>query len=869
MSVNKLLFAPEWRIIGTVSTPDSGYKVLYPKQGYTQWFVMDDMGTEKQISLGFYPKNGISVTTYATSSVFERELNIALGLGLTFSGDFQGSTISVSNVTTDMLKSLGSATAGYVLTATGSNFDWVPFTAPGISGTTDRIPKFISTSSIGDSIMREDSSRILIGATPSVVSASFNNVGNLYNTGKIYLKDSNNLYVESNSGILVVTDQNFRIQDELGYRYLSLSTDNTGLSGAYTFSVLSDTVIMGHTATERYLDSSLNRITIGTGSTGLGVNLYSNTPGGTLRIQDGSEGAKKALVSDATGLGAWTQLDESYVTFTGTQNFLARYNGTAINGLTASAIYQGLTSSVILIGYTNSHSSYDSDTNALRVKGDVYFENDYISDPKFLLNTTYLFNDSSYNIALGKNALAGNGFGKGARHIAIGQSALQSVSSLSLANIGIGLNTLYYTLDGSKNVAIGEYGLFANTGSHNVGIGGEIFYQKSSGNNNVGIGHQGAISMSSGANNVIIGASALYSATNGSNNIAVGQNVGGSLLGSTSSVLIGRNIQFSGSQSNTNTVIGTNQTIPAGFDNSVAIGTGDGQTKIYVDDTNNVFLGNYDLTKIVQTADNVGIGEGLANIQSGGLNIAIGRQALDSLIIGSHNIAIGRGVLSLATASYNIGIGTNNLVNLENGENNISIGYGGLASVISGNNNIGLGRDTGTGLEGSNNILIGHYVIHSGTYSNNTIIGSNLTVPNGASNSIILANGAGQIKFGSLTYSLDVFGTASIQGGVGIKTTPDTNYDLKVAGDTYVGGKFALSKSTNKAVGTFSLSSGVATVLNTSITTNSLIFLTHQTQNSVNGILSITSKTASVGFSVNSSNGSDNNFVAYMIVEAI
>jgi hypothetical protein len=67
--------------------------------------------------------------------------------------------------------------------------------------------------------------------------------------------------------------------------------------------------------------------------------------------------------------------------------------------------------------------------------------------------------------------------------------------------------------------------------------------------------------------------------------------------------------------------------------------------------------------------------------------------------------------------------------------------------------------------------------------------------------------------------------------------------------------------------GTATLVSGAATVNNTNVTATSRIFLTHQSASGAHGYLHVVSRVAGVSFTVNSSNGSDLNTFAWMIVQ--
>lgn len=74
---------------------------------------------------------------------------------------------------------------------------------------------------------------------------------------------------------------------------------------------------------------------------------------------------------------------------------------------------------------------------------------------------------------------------------------------------------------------------------------------------------------------------------------------------------------------------------------------------------------------------------------------------------------------------------------------------------------------------------------------------------------------------------------------------------------------------TNSKIGTAVLVAGTKTVSNTSVTANSLIFLTSQADGGVVGSLRVSAKTANTSFVITSSSALDTSTVAWMIVESI
>ena len=100
---------------------------------------------------------------------------------------------------------------------------------------------------------------------------------------------------------------------------------------------------------------------------------------------------------------------------------------------------------------------------------------------------------------------------------------------------------------------------------------------------------------------------------------------------------------------------------------------------------------------------------------TGGYNTAIGTYTLNANTTGGNNTALGNVALSLNTT----------------GSNNTAIGGSALANITTGSSNIGLGNSSGGSITtGSNNTIIGNY---AGTAA--------------MSNNIVLADGAGNIRY--------------------------------------------------------------------------------------------------------------------------
>ena len=169
------------------------------------------------------------------------------------------------------------------------------------------------------------------------------------------------------------------------------------------------------------------------------------------------------------------------------------------------------------------------------------------------------------------------------------------------------------------------------------------------------------------------------------------------------------------------------------------------------------------------------------------------------------------------------------------GSNNVFI-QGGGDNFISGSSNVFIGGHNGHA-GGSDNLLIG-----ATSYSSGSLFDSKFELGTIASPRIFHKQGADPLQIGD---------------------------DVQVTGSLRVSGDVMFASGSNTTMGTFALNGGnpgTATVSNTLVTANSLIFLTKQTNtNSGNGTVSVTSK-GSGTFSVTSDHNGDADTVAYLII---
>jgi hypothetical protein len=101
-------------------------------------------------------------------------------------------------------------------------------------------------------------------------------------------------------------------------------------------------------------------------------------------------------------------------------------------------------------------------------------------------------------------------------------------------------------------------------------------------------------------------------------------------------------------------------------------------------------------------------------------------------------------------------------------------------------------------------------------------------------------------------------------GATPVANKVTVNADVDVA---TVGKGLQVKEGTNAKMGVATLVGGTVTVANTSVTTNSRIFLTCQTPGGTPGFLRVSARTAGTSFTILSSSGTDTSVVAWLIME--
>ena len=213
---------------------------------------------------------------------------------------------------------------------------------------------------------------------------------------------------------------------------------------------------------------------------------------------------------------------------------------------------------------------------------------------------------------------------------------------------------------------------------------------------------------------------------------------------------------------------------------------------------------------------------------TGDFNTAIGYLSMQANTTGYSNTSIGnRALFSNTTGYINTAVGSNALDDNTTGTYNSALGVASLLRNTTGSNNTAVGWSAGsTNTTGSNNTYIGQAAgggITAGSF--NTIIGQ-YTGTAGMSYNIVLADGAGNVRFrydgtnnnlygnvnfsstignGTYTYTLpSATGTLALTSAIPaniITGTGTTNYHTKFTGTSTIGNSLIWDNGTNVGIG--------------------------------------------------------------------
>ena len=263
----------------------------------------------------------------------------------------------------------------------------------------------------------------------------------------------------------------------------------------------------------------------------------------------------------------------------------------------------------------------------------------------------------------------------GTGNVALGDTALDSVTSSGNYNVAIGRNALTACTSGDSNVAVGNSALSSLT---------TIAY-------NTAVGHAALLTTETGAYNTAIGAFSQEDTTTGVRNTAVGY---GSLRNNTEGE---RNTCVGYAALSNNTTGNYNEAF--------------GYTALSTNTT-----GSY----------NTGLGYGALYTNTGSQNVAVGYAALYDNTSGIYNSALGYSALENNTdGNYNTAIGSSALFTPTGADHNIALGYAAAYSCSTGGTNVSIGNYAGyTCSTSSYNVFVGYQAGYNNTTgSGHTCVG--------------------------------------------------------------------------------------------------------------------------------------------------
>jgi hypothetical protein len=197
----------------------------------------------------------------------------------------------------------------------------------------------------------------------------------------------------------------------------------------------------------------------------------------------------------------------------------------------------------------------------------------------------------------------------------------------------------------------------------------------------------------------------------------------------------------------------------------------------------------------------------------------------------------------------------------------------GIMSMLRmGTGSAGTGRWSPASGSATLNMLIGAvYVNATGSYSGNIHWVTDDSVS-------LVSTGSGGTYYGykaSKNIGWGFYQTGSnarnaFMGNTLIGSTTDNGEKFQITGNlslTTAGNRIKIAGGSNSTLGYATLSGGTAVVSNTSVTSNSHIFLQPLTSSLSGADLTVTSITLGTGFTITSSNASDNRSVSYLIID--
>jgi hypothetical protein len=408
-----------------------------------------------------------------------------------------------------------------------SSADWTTFNnkANALSGTTNTVSKFTSSTTIGDSNIKDNGNAVTINTTAGSFGAL--QVGD-YNGGIMINKASSgaSLIFKNTLSLDKLWDIN-PIGDDLsidesnvgGPRLYFKAGGNIGVSTITPSSLLDVAGTFGATGivTLGNLAGSGSRMVIAS-STGV-LSTQAITAGTVTAVTASSPLASSGGNTPDISIPAATTSVNGYLTSTDWTTFNNKQAGITLTttGTSGAATFVSNTLNIPDYGgaltgyvpYTGATGAVNLGAYNLTVNG---------------ISVGIGAGTSGINTAVGSNALGSNTIGS--INTAMGYSSLVSNTTGS-SNTAIGYKTLETNSIGSDNTAIGDRSLNSNVVSNNTAIGSLSLYINNTGTNNTAIGYgagnnAGVNSNTSGSNNIFIGYNSIGTSPTDSNKTWIG-----------------------------------------------------------------------------------------------------------------------------------------------------------------------------------------------------------------------------------------------------------------------------------------------------------------------------------------------------------
>lgn len=732
--INKIYNIEEWALVSSVATPSSSAQIIYPKID-GNWYHMGNNGLEKILSNSYDIGNGLTYSAATNSYDYKLSINVD-NVGLTISNGL----LRIGYLTASSLSQNGGATSGYIISVNSlGGLIWVPYTTQGVNGAMNYIAKFNSSTSVTNSNIYDNGTTVTIGGNTG------SNIGSnivLYSTGdidianKLYFTSSVFTYITSLDGQkITVFSDGLNIKNSAN-TFLNITKN---LTNGSSISLLDSLILITTTGSNNFTASvsmqKIKQFGIGTSAPTNLFHLYATQS--AFRLEDGSQGLGKYLISDTNGLSSWSTLNGIGISVNGAtfsintpvgSGLTANIVGLSIllptnSGLTISLNGLSINPSLAGSGLTYSGGSFSvlnvlNPGNGLTSSGNT-----------FSLNLGYGLTFSSTKLVL-DSSLAGNGltYSNGV----LSSSIIGVTNSLPYFN---NFNSLASSVISqiSNNILIGTT---SNNGAK-LQIAGSFSSTKDVIINGIYIG-KGL------GNHIIFGATALSSEVGGFGSVAIGQ---GALMLATNTI------------------------------GNIAIGYE--ASKSQTNNGSSLAIGYLALTKKTTINEATAVGhESLSNLTTGYDTTALGWRSGWQLTTAFNTTAIGnRSVYTSITSNnttalgaYSYYYGTSSAVTaIGVWAGQLSGDYGvylGMNSGYGGVGNIAIGFDSGGFLVnsiGSYNVSIGYLAGASFSGSNNIVIGGYSTATN-SSNGIYIADGQGNLVIYSPSSHNILIGTMSDNG---------------------------------------------------------------------------------------------------------